>query len=72
MEWQRFGMLGLRRGTTRWAYDTVRRRERWCQQTGQEAVSPSEGSLMEGGADMGDGNNSFITISDRAYDRSSH
>ena len=59
-------MMGQRWGTPRWADDPVPRCDGQCRQTGQEADSPSEVSLTAGGADRGDGNNSFVTISDRA------
>ena len=57
------GVLGSIRGTPRWEDDPVRRRDGRCWRTGQEADSPSEGSLMSGGAD---GKNSFVIISDGA------
>ena len=53
-------------GTPRWADDAVRRRDTRCRRTGQEADSPLEVILTAGGADRGDGNNSFLTISNRA------
>ena len=57
---------GRRRGTARWAVDTVRRCNGRCRRTGQDADSPSEGSLTAGGADRGDGNNTFVTLSSSA------
>ena len=60
------GILRWRRGMPRWEDDPVRRRDGRCWRTGQEADSPSEGSLMSGGADGGDGNNSFVIISNGA------
>ena len=59
-------MLGRRRGTPRWADDSVRRSDGKCLRTGKEAEYAPEGILMTGGEDRGDGNNSFVTISDRA------
>ena len=47
------GMLGWRRGTPRWADDTVQRHNRKCRWTGKKANSPSEGSLTTGGSDRG-------------------
>ena len=65
-------MMGQRWGTPRWADDPVPRCDGQCRQTGQEADSPSEVSLMEGGVDRGDRNNIFVAISDIAYACSSH
>ena len=60
------GMLGRRRGDPRWSDDLLMRINMNCCYTEQKVDSPLEGSLTEVGAYMGDGNNSFITISDRA------
>ena len=60
------GILGQRQGMPRWEDDPMWRRNRLCHQTGQEEDSPLEVSIMEGEADMGDGNNNSVTISDRA------
>ena len=58
-------MLEHRWGTPRWANDLVRRNNRWCRWTGQGADSILEGSLSEGEAYRGYGNNSFVTIDNR-------
>ena len=60
----KIGILGRRWGTPRWADDPMRGRDRRYQYTCQEVEPPSEGSLMTGGAERGDRNNSFVTISD--------
>ena len=58
-------MLLYRRGTPRWADDSVSRRNGRCRRTGKEADFPLEGSLMMGGSDWGDVNNSFVSIIER-------
>ena len=65
-------MLGQRYGTPRWVDDPMQRRDGKCRKTGQEADSRLEVSIMTGGADRGDRNNSFLTISNRSQDQSSH
>ena len=49
----RIVVLGRRQGAPMGADDPTRRRYGRCHHTGQEAESPSEGSLTEGGADRG-------------------
>ena len=44
----------------------MQRRVVWCWRTEKEADSPLEGSIMAGGADRGDGNNTFVTLSSSA------
>ena len=58
-------MMGWIQGTPRWEYNPMRRRNGRCRKTGKEAEHPLEGSLTALGADRGDGNNRFVTISDR-------
>ena len=62
-EW--IGKMEQRQGKTRWEDDPTRRRDRQCRLIGQEADSTWEGSITEGWEDNGDGNNRFVTISDR-------
>ena len=66
------GIMGRRTGTPRWEDYPVRRRNRQFWRTEQEADSLLERSLTEVGADRVDENNSLVTISYRAYSRSSH
>ena len=47
----------------RWADDPVRRRNGRCEQTGQEADSTYEGSLIVGWAERGNRDNISVTIS---------
>ena len=44
----------------------MHRRDGCCQQTGQEVDSPLGGIITVGGAYKGDGNNIYVTISDRS------
>ena len=44
----------------------MRRRDGRCWHIEQKAESPLEGSLTAGGVNRGDGNNSYVTISDRS------
>ena len=59
-------MLGQKQGMPRWEDDPVWRRYMRCQRTDQEVVSSLEVSLTTIWADMGDRNNNYATISNRA------
>ena len=48
------GIVGWIRGAPRWADDPVQRQEGRLPRKGQEAESPSKGSLMAGGAGWGE------------------
>ena len=56
-------MMVQRQENARWEDDTMQRCNGRCHRTGQEADSPSEGSLMARGADRTDRNNRYTTIS---------
>ena len=64
-------MLEQIRGTPRWADDPVRRQDGQFHRIGKETDSPSEGSRIQRGAEMGDGN-SYVTISKISWVRSSY